>query len=163
MAVVSAENPGDQAALSSYDHQEHEKILHIWSSGRIKVWRNIPRFVPELVIMFFYVRFWMTKMWDGGSVLPTTSRPRGWSRSSARCPCGWTTAGIRYSSTWQTLPGSSLHKFPNSFILFNIFFISETGSVLRSRPNLGQLRLKAQKFLFFLFGFSFITDLKMYF
>ena len=29
MAVVSAENPGDQAALSSYDHQEHEKILHI--------------------------------------------------------------------------------------------------------------------------------------
>ena len=31
--MLFSENPGYQAALSSYDYQEHEKILHIRSSG----------------------------------------------------------------------------------------------------------------------------------
>ena len=50
-------------------------------------------------------RYWMTRTCVGGSGRVTTRAPRGSSPSSAPCPCGWTRAGTRFSSTCQTSRG----------------------------------------------------------
>lgn len=52
-----------------------------------------------------FLRCWMIKMFVGGFGRVTIRAQREWSHSSAPCPWGWMTAGIKFSSICRISPG----------------------------------------------------------
>lgn len=53
-------------------------------------------------------RYWMTRMCVGGFGQVTTRAPPESNPSSVPCPCGWMTAGTKFSSTWPTSHGGRM-------------------------------------------------------
>ena len=142
MSCRPQEDTGHQASLPCYDHQESEEVFHLWGPGRAlnshrcrpgsKFWWYKTSQVDIYCPIIKLFRFWTIKTFAGGFGRVTTKARREWSRLSAPCRWGWTTAGTRFSSTCRTSPGGPMEPITSRRCVYRLVHGDRSGTSYNS-------------------------------